>query len=87
LDKLLAEIGKVRKNGYALDLEEDDEDMVCVAAKVVDKHGRIIAGISISGPKTRVLDKLDNYRVRVMEEAFLFSTELGYVEKDNNHWS
>jgi IclR family KDG regulon transcriptional repressor len=85
LDKLLVEVGKVRQSGYALDLEEDDEDMVCVAAKVVDKHGKIIAGISISGPKSRVLDKLDDFRVKVMEEAYRLSTKFGYNEKNNNY--
>jgi DNA-binding IclR family transcriptional regulator len=77
-DRLLAEIQKARDNGYAFDWEEDDEDIVCVASKVMDRHGKIIAGISISGPKTRVADKLDDYRIKVMEEAYLLSTELGY---------
>jgi DNA-binding IclR family transcriptional regulator len=80
-DKLLTEIEKVRKNGYALDLEEDDEDMVCVAAKIVDRHGKIIAGISVSGPKTRVLDKMDDFKTKVREEAYLFSTKLGYKDQ------
>ena len=80
-DVLFAEIEKVRKNNYALDLEEDDEEMVCVASKVVDRHGNIVAGISISGTKMRISDKLDIYAQKVKEVAYLLSSELGYAGK------
>jgi len=46
----LAEIEKVRLQGYAVDAEEWSNGINCVAAPLFGPSGDIIAGISISGP-------------------------------------
>lgn len=43
-----------RQRGYALDEEERNLGMRCIAAAVFDMHGEAIAGISVSGPTSRV---------------------------------
>jgi IclR family KDG regulon transcriptional repressor len=57
-----AELGRVRKQGYALDNEENEPDGRCLGAPVVSPGGRIVAALSISAPVFR----MDMGRARTM---------------------
>ncbi|MGI6169417.1 MAG: IclR family transcriptional regulator, partial [Christensenellales bacterium] len=56
-EALLRELETVRRQGYALDNEEYEPGARCVAAPVYDYTGGIIAGMSVSGPATRMTDE------------------------------
>jgi IclR family acetate operon transcriptional repressor len=49
-----ADLSGTRGRGYAIDDEEKTEGMRCIAAPVFDLHGEAVAGISVSGPASRV---------------------------------
>jgi hypothetical protein len=49
-----ADMARTRVRGYAIDDEEKTEGMRCIAAPVMDLHGEVVAGISVSGPSSRV---------------------------------
>lgn len=53
-DALLADLAATRARGYAIDAEEKNLGMRCIAAPIFDLHGEAIAGLSISGPSTRL---------------------------------
>jgi len=53
-DLLKEELRKVKKQGYALDLEETEEGIRCVAATIYNHAGRPAAAIGISGPSNRI---------------------------------
>ena len=55
-EALRAELALVRERGYALDNEEIELGLRCVAAPVRDATGRVVAAVSISGPKFRFDD-------------------------------
>jgi IclR family acetate operon transcriptional repressor len=48
LELLLAHLETVRRNGFALDHEENEADVRCVGALVVDSRGSASAGVSVS---------------------------------------
>jgi IclR family acetate operon transcriptional repressor len=52
--ELRAELAKIRTAGWAYDNEEHAVGLRCVAAPIHDEHGRSIAAVSISGPRSRV---------------------------------
>lgn len=52
-DQLLKELGVIKENGYAFDVEERDEDVSCVAAPIFGPDNDVIACLSISGPNSR----------------------------------
>ena len=47
----------IRQKGYACDLEEHTIGLHCVASPIFNEHGEPIAGISLSGPKARVMSE------------------------------
>lgn len=51
---LLRELARSRERGFALDDEEREVGVCCVAAPIFDRFGRCIAALSISGPITRM---------------------------------
>ncbi|KDR96488.1 transcriptional regulator, IclR family [Peptoclostridium litorale DSM 5388] len=53
-DQLCEELEMVRKQGYALDNEEAEVGLTCVAAPILDKNNRAAAAISLSGPTSRI---------------------------------
>ena len=55
---LLNELDTVRKLGYAFDNEECELGVRCIAVPVRDYTGKIVAGISVSGPTTRITDEV-----------------------------
>jgi len=56
-EKLLAHLKDVAKKGYALDIEEYEEEVMCIGVPVMDYTGRAVAGICISGPGCRMTKK------------------------------
>src|SRR5262245_40680553 len=74
---LLEHLAAVREQGVAFDLGENVDGVLCVAAPIFDQHGRAVAGISISGPTTRMESKLMAIRDDVRNAGVKISRLLG----------
>jgi len=75
---LRADLAQIRERGYALDNEERNEGMRCVAAPVFNALGEAVAGLSISGPTSRVTaDHAADLGRRVAAAAQALSHALG----------
>jgi DNA-binding IclR family transcriptional regulator len=79
LAELRLELEKVRELGYAVDDEEHEEDVRCVAAVVRDHEGRPAAAISVAAPSFRMpVEKLPVFAKAICKAAEQLSRELGY---------
>ena len=78
--RLMQYLATVRKNGYAIDDEENEVGIRCVAAPIQDERGRVKAAMSISGPTTRITpNRIETeLKERVCETANQISARLGY---------
>lgn len=47
-EALTAELDRARCDGFAVDREEFDENFCCVAAPILDEHGRFVAALGLS---------------------------------------
>jgi DNA-binding IclR family transcriptional regulator len=56
VDKLDKELARVRAQGYAVDRQENEPEICCVASSIKDHSGRVVAGISVSGTITQISD-------------------------------
>jgi len=68
--QLIREIEKVRSQGYAIDDEECEQGVRCVAAPITDYMEKIIASVSITGPSSRLTkDRIETIKDRVIDAA------------------
>lgn len=80
IPRLKKELEKVRDQGFAVDDEEAGVGSRCVAAPIFDQSGNVAAGISVSGPITRIdRVKLLDIAKAVREGAQTISRNLGYA--------
>lgn len=81
VDAFMEELNKVRAQGYALDNEECEEGVICIAAPVFDYTGKAIAALSVSGPKDRMgADRRSSLIPVVKKAARELSLALGWQE-------
>ncbi len=74
----LRQLGEVRERGYAVDNEEIDEGLTCLAAVVRDHTSHVVAAISIAGPTSRLRPETLTDRAReVVGTANAMSRALG----------
>ncbi len=77
---LRKELSRVREAGYALDLEEYEEGLRCVAAPIRDSGGRVVAAVGIAGPAGRLPDgSLLRLIAPVMNAGASLARNLGYL--------
>lgn len=81
---LLAEFQKIRENGYAMDNEEIEPGLKCIAAPIFDYSKRPQMALSVSFPFGRICDtSLEEVTQDVMYYANMISERLGYIKENN----
>ena len=80
-EALIKELEKIKVQGYALDDEECELGARCISAGIKDYTGKYIAGISVSGPTTRMsMEYIDIIKYIVMDTAKTISGLLAFKE-------
>jgi DNA-binding IclR family transcriptional regulator len=77
-------LAHVREKGIALDMEEHLSGVVCVAAPIFDRSGKVIASISISGPSPRMKPQLTQMQEEVKIAASNISRMLSPSSRPND---
>ena len=76
---LTEELAQIRKVGYAFDNEECENGTRCIAAPVRDFSGKIVAGVSVSGPAVRMSDAhIAQHLPCLLQSAQQISLRLGW---------
>ena len=77
-EELVQALAKIRKQGFAYDMEEILPDLCCVAAPIYNHAGQAIAAISMSIPAYRFRRSQTEFRDGVIRAAKTISQRLGY---------
>ena len=78
-DDVLRELRAVRARGYAVDREEREPGVRCVAAPVRDLQGRVVAALSVSAPASRLPHRrIPQVAATVVAAAREVSRRLGF---------
>ncbi|NLC71410.1 MAG: IclR family transcriptional regulator [Desulfuromonadaceae bacterium] len=80
LPDLKKELRKIREIGYAIDNEEHDIGVCCVAAPIRDYTRRVVGALSISGPSMRFPEEriVEELAPLIIKEGETLSVRLGY---------
>jgi DNA-binding IclR family transcriptional regulator len=78
-DRFIKALALVRQRGCAIEDEESELGMVCVAAPIRDDSGAVVASLGIAGPATRLTRKsIAGVTPHVIATAEQVSARLGY---------
>ena len=78
--RFMKHIKNVRTRGYAIDDEENEKGIRCVAAPIRNENRRVIGAMSISGPAVRLTLKAiqNSFKDRVCKTALNISRKIGF---------
>ncbi len=77
-NELFQALAKIRKQGYAFDLEEILPALCCVGAPIHNYTGQVIAAISMSIPAYRFQRSQTEFRKAIVRTAKMISERMGY---------
>jgi DNA-binding IclR family transcriptional regulator len=79
-EKLRVELATIRQKGYAIDDEEIEVGLRCIAAPIRDHSGQVTAAISVAAPVQRMTKKNMQATIpSVVAAAEAISRRLGYL--------
>jgi IclR family KDG regulon transcriptional repressor len=71
ITQLKKEIIKIKNQGFSLEIEELELGLVCIAIPIYNNKGKVIAGISASGPSSRFkMENVQNY-ITILQKGSL----------------
>ena len=80
LDELEADLTLSRERGYALDDQENEPGIHCVAAPVFSGEGDVVGALSVTAPVTRIdKDTLLSFVPALLQATTSTSQQLGWV--------
>ncbi|MCM3550990.1 IclR family transcriptional regulator [Shouchella clausii] len=84
-NKLLQEIAKVKRQGYAIDNQEITEGIRCIACPIIDYTDKTIASFSMSGPMNRLTNSDFEHTLiaKMLETSEAISRECGWPGEKN----
>jgi len=79
-EALRTEMEKTRRRGYAVDDEEFEEGLRCIAVPILDAQRQPVAAVSVSGPSFRVTaQKLPSIANHLLKCVRGISVDMGYL--------
>jgi DNA-binding IclR family transcriptional regulator len=85
-EALRTEIEKTRRRGYAVDDEEFEEGLRCIAVPLLDAQRLPVAAVSISGPSFRVTaQKLPSIANHLLQCVRGISMDMGFLPSSRGH--
>ena len=82
VEQLIGELSSIRMTGFAMDREEHEIGVACVAAPIFD-HTGILAAISVSGPYERIMKSAQQLTKQATQIAGEISIFFGGMLKSN----
>jgi IclR family transcriptional regulator, KDG regulon repressor len=82
-NKLLKALQLVRQRGYAMDDEESEIGMRCIAAPIRNDSGEVVGAVGVAGPVSRLTKKtLASFAPHVVAAAASISARLGHSGRE-----
>ena len=79
INEFLSHLEKVKKQGYAVDDEEQEKDIRCLAGPIFNHRGDVVASFSISAPSSRMTkERIEELADLVVQYSEKMSRSLGY---------
>lgn len=79
--KFLLEMEKIRNNRFAIDQEEYEIGLICLAIPILNSEEQVVASLSASGPASRFRkEEISNYVVTLTKGATAIQKKIGALK-------
>ena len=79
--RLIKELDKIKIKGYAIDREESEVGLICVAIPIFNQYNEVVASLSASGPANRFEEeKVTNYVATLQNGATAIQQKIGFFK-------
>lgn len=76
--EMLTELSEIKQRAYALDREEFEVGLICVAIPIFNQSQQVVASLSASGPASRFKeDEVQNYVATLQKGALAIQEKIG----------
>ncbi len=82
-EDLYRQMEKFKRQGYAVDDGEIEEGLWCAAAPIYDANSKVIAAVSVSGPRERMTQKRELVVKTILQATRDISRKCGYLSPKN----
>jgi IclR family KDG regulon transcriptional repressor len=80
-NKLIKELNLIKKQGYALDREEFELGLICLAVPIFNQNNEVVASLSASGPANRFEEnKVSDYVATLQKGAEAIKHKIGFFK-------
>jgi IclR family KDG regulon transcriptional repressor len=81
-DEILRNLAEIRMKGYAMDDEEIELGLRCIATPIFNHENKVVASISCAGPKFRISNNLlDEMAEKIKSASIEISKKLGWKKQ------
>ncbi|MBE3139996.1 MAG: IclR family transcriptional regulator [Thermoplasmata archaeon] len=81
-DILFSELARIRKLGYAVDNEENEIGVKCVASPIISYSNEVLGAVSISGPASRITEaRFEELGALTRKAGLKISKQLGFQDE------
>lgn len=85
ITRLLKELQTVQQQGFAIDREELEEGLICVAVPIYNQNDRVVAALSAAGPANRFReDAIGDYVAILQKGAQAIQQKIGNFQPENS---
>ncbi len=85
---LQIELARIRDQGYAIDAEEYNNDVNCLAVPIYDYRDKVIGAIGISGPASRLtIEKLRGFSSEIIKIGKQLSDKMRFRREEKHDHS
>jgi IclR family transcriptional regulator, KDG regulon repressor len=77
-DTLYKEINRIRAQGYSISFSEQDLETIGISYPIRDYSRNVVASLTVSGPDTRMQEKMDDIKNKTEDIARSISLQLGF---------
>jgi len=71
-------LDEIQKSGFAIDRQENNVGISCVAGPVIDYSGKVVAAVAVTGPSSQVEHDIPKLSQLILEYCSQISFKLGY---------
>ncbi len=69
---------EIREKGYAVDRQENNTGISCVAGPIRDYSGKVVASVSVTGPSARIEHDIPRFSRLILDYSARISFRLGH---------